>query len=125
MKYAIVLFLVVACSTAPAQQAQKINNEELVELLKDSDVQLVDVRTPEEVAQGIIEGASHIDFFDTDFETRIGKLDKTKPLVLYCRSGNRSGKAIIKINTLGFKKIYDVSGGFNEWQAEGYPISNP
>ena len=125
MKYSILIFLVIACSTAPAQQIQKINNEELVELLKDPNVQLVDVRTPEEVSEGIINGANHINFFDADFETQIGKLDKTKPIAIYCRSGSRSGQAVAKLTNLGFKKTYDISGGFNGWQAGGYPIINP
>ncbi|MCP4456773.1 MAG: rhodanese-like domain-containing protein [Cytophagales bacterium] len=124
MKYPVILFLAFACSTAPEQDVQKISNAELVELMKNPDVQLVDIRTPDEVAEGFIKGARKIDFYSNDFLTQMDELDKDKPLAIYCRSGGRSGKAVAKLSTFGFKKIYDISGGFSGWQAGGYPIAN-
>lgn len=76
---------------------------------------LVDVRTPEEFSRGNIEGAININFFDADFKTKIGELDKTKPVMIYCASGNRSGKASRVMSSMGFEEIYDLRGGFGGW----------
>ncbi|TXB62910.1 rhodanese-like domain-containing protein [Phaeodactylibacter luteus] len=80
------------------------------------EVQLLDVRTPEEYGAGHIEGATLINFFDADFvERTAAAFDKEKPLMLYCRSGNRSAKATAKLKAAGFKEIIDLKGGYNAW----------
>lgn len=78
----------------------------------------VDVRTPEEVAAGQIPGAINIDYKNANFKEEIGKLDPSKPIYLYCRSGNRSGKASILLEEIGFKEIYDLEGGWNAYSAK-------
>jgi len=125
MRWLVIILIAVACGTAPAQDAQKISNAELVELMKNPNVQLIDIRTPDEIADGFIKDAVHVDFFSDDFLTQMDKLDKSRPLAIYCRSGGRSGKAMADLKTLGFKEIYDVTGGFNSWKAEGYPMVKP
>lgn len=125
MRWFVLALVAVACGTAPAQDVKKISNEELVELMKKPDVQLVDIRTPAEVALGFIKGAEKINFFDDDFEAQMDKLDKDKPLAVYCRSGGRSGDSIDKLKALGFKEIYDVTGGFSTWKKEGFPVEKP
>jgi rhodanese-related sulfurtransferase len=105
-------------------QAKKINNQELLELKIKGDLQLVDVRTPEEVAEGKIEGAQNIDFRDPKFKEEISTLDKNKPVVVYCGAGGRSGKTSALLQELGFKEIYDLSGGFTQWKAESFPVVN-
>ncbi len=79
---------------------------------------LVDVRTPEEFAQGNIEGAANIDFLNSDFETKIQELDKSTPIYLYCRSGNRSGQSMKKMKALGFTEVYNLMGGYKAWSAQ-------
>jgi len=108
-----------------AQHISRINNNELIELLKQSDVQLVDVRTPNEVASGIIEGAAIIDFYDPEFGTKINKLNKEKPIAVYCAAGGRSAKVANKLARLGFMKIYDLKKGFKGWESEGNPVVEP
>jgi len=78
---------------------------------------LLDVRTPGEVAQGIIEGATVIDFFANDFQTQISALDKDKNYFVYCRSGNRSGQACQMMDQLGFKNLVNLEGGILAWKA--------
>lgn len=79
-------------------------------------VQLVDVRTPKEYADGYIKDAVNIDFFNQNaFENEFNKLKKDEPIYIYCRSGNRSQKAARKLDSLGFKKIYDLRGGYMNW----------
>ena len=68
-------------------------------------VQLIDVRTPNE-----------FNFFNqSDFIKEFNKLNKEEPVYLYCRSGNRSQKAARKLDSLGFKKIFDLKGGYMNW----------
>jgi|VirMetMinimDraft_7_1064189.scaffolds.fasta_scaffold212853_1 rhodanese-related sulfurtransferase len=78
---------------------------------------LLDVRTPGEVAEGIIEGAIAIDFFANDFQTKISALDKDKNYFIYCRSGNRSGQACQMMDQLGFKSLVNLEGGILAWKA--------
>ena len=81
-----------------------------------SGVRLIDVRTPLEFSQGNINGSVNVDFKnEKEFLNYFNELDKTEPLFLYCRSGNRSKKSADKLINLGFSKIYDLEGGFIEW----------
>lgn len=79
------------------------------------DIQLIDIRTPKEYDEGYIEGAININFFDRDFNAQMAKLDKDKELYIYCRSGNRTGKAAKRLKDQGFTKIYDLQGGILNW----------
>ena len=83
--------------------------------------QLVDVRTPQEFAESHIKGAINIDFRNPIFSDEINKLDKTKPLLIYCRSGRRSGDALSVCKNLGFTTVYDLSGGIIAWQQAEKP----
>ncbi|RKR14286.1 rhodanese-related sulfurtransferase [Maribacter vaceletii] len=79
-------------------------------------VQVIDVRTPNEFAGGHIKKAVNVDFFKpSNFVAYFEKLDKTKPLYIYCRSGARSKKASHKLADMGFEKIYDLQGGYSNW----------
>ena len=79
-------------------------------------VQLVDVRTANEFNGGHIKNAKNIDFFNqNDFVKKINKFNKEEPIYLYCRSGNRSQKAARKLDGLGFEKIFDLKGGYMNW----------
>lgn len=84
-----------------------------------SSPQIIDVRTPDEYNIGHISGAENINFQDSDFKTQLLKLDKTRPVLVYCAVGGRSGKASKMMNELGFTKIYDLDGGANAWSASG------
>lgn len=86
-------------------------------------LQLLDVRTPEEVAAGIIAGASHINVHDADFVEKAAQtLDKNAPLVLYCKAGGRSAKAADLLAAQGFSKIYNLTGGITAWESAGKPV---
>ncbi len=118
----LILFLFTACTEPANTQTKEISNQELIELMGKSDLQLVDVRTPEEVAAGTIDGARNIDFKAPGFKEAISKLDKHKPIAVYCGAGGRSGKTSDLLEELGFEEIYDLSGGFGQWEAEGNPV---
>lgn len=86
----------------------------------DPNVQLVDVRTPEELqATGHIEGAVNIDIESDDFEARLVGLDKEKPVIVHCRTGGRSTKAARIMQKLGFKQVLNYKGGMNDWLSKG------
>ena len=87
-----------------------------------SDFIILDIRTLEEYESGHLENSIRIDFYSDDFEEQLDKLDKNKTYLIYCRSGNRSSKALNIMHELGFKEVYHISGGINEWTEEGFPI---
>ncbi|GJM30612.1 MAG: hypothetical protein DHS20C17_32470 [Cyclobacteriaceae bacterium] len=103
-------------------QTKEISNQQLLELKVKGNLQLIDVRTPEEVAEGTIDGAQNIDFRDPKFKQQIATLDKTKPIAVYCGAGGRSGKTSQLLEELGFQEIYDLTGGFTQWEAENFPV---
>ncbi len=85
----------------------------------DNNSVVLDVRTPEEVSEGIIPEAIHIDIFKGQgFIDEVQQLDKTKTYFVYCKAGGRSGQACAVMNQLGFTKTYNLLGGFSEWQGE-------
>ena len=126
MKKTIALLCVVllyfGCEEQIQTESKLITPEELQELAKLDDVQLIDVRTPEEYEEGYIEGFENIDFHGDNFDLEIEKLDKTKPVVVYCRSGKRSASCATKMLEKGFVKIYDLDGGITKWMSEGYDV---
>ena len=83
---------------------------------------LIDVRTPSEVANGKIEGARNINVSASDFSDQVDKLDKTKPVAVYCASGIRSARAMDIMRKKGFTTIYNLDGGIKAWNAAGLPI---
>ena len=84
--------------------------------ISSSGVQLVDIRTPQEFNMGHIEKAKNINFFSKDFKLEIEKMDRMKPLYLYCRSGSRSRQAANVLLRMGFEEIYDLEGGLLRWE---------
>ena len=79
-------------------------------------VQLVDVRTPREFSGGAIRNAINIDVFQKNlFHEKANKLDKQKPVYLYCRSGNRSQQAARMLVSAGFEQVFDLRGGYMNW----------
>lgn len=80
---------------------------------------LLDVRTPEEFNSGHIPGAVNISV--DQLAQRLSEVPQDKPVVLYCRSGNRSNQAAQILDRAGYTQIYDL-GGIITWQQQGYPI---
>jgi len=85
----------------------------------DDNAVILDVRTQEEVDEGALENAQHIDIFlGQGFIDEIKKLDTEKNYYIYCRSGNRSGQACTIMGQLGFENTYNMLGGYNAWAEE-------
>ena len=81
----------------------------------DPNIVILDVRTPEEIANGKIEGAIEMDFNNNEFQKNFHSLDKDKTYLVYCRSGGRSGKACKMMQEAGFTKVNNLEGGWNAW----------
>lgn len=88
-------------------------------LSEDDNAVILDVRTEEELEDGYIPNAKHIDIYlGQGFIDELEKLDKTKNYYVYCRSGNRSGQACAIMNSIGFDNTQNLSGGFMNWEGE-------
>lgn len=97
-------------------EVKLVTAEEMQAILEVEDVQLVDVRTPEEHEEIRIVNSQNIDYNSPTFDDDIAKLDKEKPVILYCRGGNRSAKCAKKLKEAGFEKVYDLEGGISKWK---------
>ncbi len=87
------------------------------------DAVLLDLRTPEELREGKLEGASQLDYFLKDFEDRVAELDKTKPYFIYCAGGGRSSETLELMKKLGFSAVYELKGGMTAWMKKGFQVA--
>ena len=99
----VVSFVFLSCKGQSNSEINNISTDEMQSLLKMDNVQLVDVRTPKEFKAGFIANAQNIDFLSPTFDEDIKKLDKNKPVIVYCRSGKRSRDCSEKLLKAGFQ----------------------
>ena len=112
-------------SPAPAAATVEVVNVDAATKLiaSDANLQILDVRTPEEVAAGVIAGAKIANWFDADFAQKAtSSLDKGKPVLVYCKAGSRSSKAANVLLENGFSKVYNLEGGITAWNGAGKPL---
>ena len=95
---------------------KKINQEEFKDLIIKGNALVIDVRTPAEFSEAHIKNAVNIDYFSKSFSETISKLDKQKTLLVYCAAGGRSTSACSDFKKLGFKKVYNLIGGYDDWE---------
>ena len=128
MKFSLTFFsitLLFGITGCKADGQQTLNPAEFKTKIEAPDIQLVDIRTPQEFSLGYIEGAGNVDFYSPEFVQTISKLDKTKPLALYCKSGGRTKDALKMLSNEGFKNIYALKGGLLAWEKEGNTLVTP
>jgi len=100
----------------------QISAEEVyVIIIEEKDFLILDVRTIEEYNEGHIEGSKLIPV--SELGSRLNELPQDKPIIVYCKSGNRSNTAANILIENGFKKIYDMGGGILEWQENSFPLA--
>lgn len=122
----LLVFILASCGKSNSQESNNTTSEteykrveldEFKEIIKDPEVQLVDVRTPGEYSGGYIDDAVNIDYTANDFMSNVeAKLDKEKPVAVYCAAGGRSAKAMEKLRAAGFKKVYELGVGYNGYE---------
>ena len=116
----LVFFGFMGCKETVDPRISIISAEEMQTFLKFDDVQLVDVRSNESFKKESIPLAQNIDYASPTFLEDIERLDKAKPVFVYCNTGKRSAKCSKKLLEAGFTKIYDLEGGITKWKHEGY-----
>lgn len=117
----IVILIGFACT--PKQNGDKVLSPKLFQkAVTVPNIQLIDVRTPEEYQSGHLKDAINMDFYANDFEAKIAQLDKTKTVYVYCRSGGRSAKSAKQFEKLGFTEVYDLQGGITAWKSQNLPV---
>ena len=118
----LAMFGLTSCSNAQNQSFDNMNVAEFADYLKNDDVQLLDVRTPDEFSEGHISGAMNIDWYDDNFITdAVKSLDKTRPIAIYCRSGKRSAAAAQNLTEKGYK-VTNLTGGIIAWDEAKMPV---
>jgi len=115
-----------ALTAYAAQSLQTISVAESNVLINENNTNpnfvVLDVRTPGEYAQGHLKQSQLMDFHGEGFEEKLGKLDKSKTYLIYCRSGGRSGMALKLMERLEFESVYNMGGGFNDWSRGEFPF---
>jgi thioredoxin 1 len=118
-----ILILFVGIGSCNSQDKNTLPVQEFDSLLnRSADKQLVDVRTPGEFNDGHLKEALNIDFNGPDFKTEINKLDKNKPVFVYCLKGGRSASAAAEMREAGFVKVFEMKGGITEWKNAKLPV---
>ena len=114
-------FSFIACSNGQ----NVITTQQVSDLLDKGEIQLLDVRTPEEWGEGVIEGAKLKNFYDDDFGDYLETLDKKQPIIVTCKRGGRSAEATKMMLKAGFTEVYDLGAGMDGWNAENRPTVEP
>jgi len=120
-KLTYLLFIIFSCS-APGQQSFETISAEKVLELKNDGVRVFDIRTKREFDQGHIPGVVHVDFLQDGFLQKMKGQGIEDPIVIHCASGGRSARAAKMLKEAGFNKVYDYSGGFNDWISKGLEV---
>jgi len=79
-------------------------------------VQVLDVRSPAEFASGALPGAVNVSLGSADFRDQVARLDKSKPVLVYCAGGYRSRKAVEVLLDQGFESIHHLHRGYHSWR---------
>ena len=125
------------CADSPAAQpasaedqpgstiARDVSVTELKGMLAERpDMLLLDVRTDKEWDGGHLPGAAFLDFLEDDFTSIALSLPKGQPIALYCAAGGRSEDAMKRLSKAGFTELYNLRGGFYDWEDAGEAVSN-
>ncbi|MEQ3691494.1 MAG: rhodanese-like domain-containing protein [Flavobacterium sp.] len=120
----LLMFSLTSCLKQKTEGVEVLEVEKFEQKLSEENVQLVDVRTADEFAEGHLPNAINIDINGDSFDIETAKLDKEKPVMVYCKKGGRSAKAAANLKAQGFKTISDLDGGIMSWDEAGKTIVN-
>jgi rhodanese-related sulfurtransferase len=126
MKNTLVLFVLLFligtkgfAQTAVTDSIQVLSIPQFEKMAAKKKSKIIDVRTPEEVAEGHLAGATTVNFLSPDFTSQVAGLNKKGTYLLYCRSGSRTRKAADAMQKMGFKNVYMLEGGITAWKDAG------
>ncbi len=127
MRFSTALFslLLLVCLHGTALGQTKLNIEQSQKLIAETpDLQILDVRTAKEFAEGHLVWALNLNFYHAKFsELAEAKLDKSRPVLIYASGGGRSRSAANLLTQLGFAKVFNLTDGFKGWKAAGKPYA--
>jgi rhodanese-related sulfurtransferase len=130
----LILTIVCFCNPVKANELQNVTPEQLLDMQQNQHALVVDIRTPAEwQASGIIANSQKLQSFDAqgkfDQDKWLAELEKLKsspdqPVILVCRSGNRSGNiGTLLSDKIGMKNVYHLQNGLQSWIKSGHPVS--
>jgi rhodanese-related sulfurtransferase len=126
---ALLALFLVATAFAAAPAVANVTVGKAQQLIKEhagkADFVILDVRTPGEFAEGHIDGAVNLDVQSPDFAKRLRVLDRKRSYLVYCRTGNRSRRATLAMEELGFRSIFHMTEGIVKWKQQNLPLSSP
>jgi phage shock protein E len=130
MKKSILIFALLvfwSCGPSGSDKSSDILSPQAFaeQLHSNAGIILLDVRTPEEMQTGFVEGARNVDFNSGNFESALDSLDHSKKYFVYCKIGKRSGKAQEMMKSKGFQDVTSMEGGLDAWVAAGLPVQKP
>jgi len=117
-----VFFISFTLSGVAQHTIKSVTPNTLSAIINNNNIQLLDVRTPNEFKSGHIKGAVNINYYDQNFSTQVLKINKNRPVYVYCRSGVRSRYSSEILKKLGFKSIYNLKGGVLNWSSQKLPL---
>lgn len=121
-KLLLLLATLVSALAHAADPAKHVDAEGAAKLISEGKVVIVDVRSKEEFGDGHLKGALNIDILESDFEAKLGKLDKNKPVLVHCQAGGRSTRSLPVFEKLGFTQVFHLDGGYGGWVEAGKPV---
>ncbi len=119
----VLAFIIKSELSRLSRKYKQINVNEAVMLLNKDNTVVLDVREDKEIQGGIIKGARHIKLGElSDKITSVGK-NKQDPILVYCRSGNRSGHACQQLTKAGYEDVSNLAGGILAWESANLPVT--
>lgn len=119
----VLAFIIKSELSRLSRKYKTVNANQAVMILNKDSAVVLDVREDKEIQGGIIKGARHISLGDLPAQiANIGK-NKQDPILVYCRSGARSGNACQQLTKAGFEDVSNLSGGIIAWETANLPVS--
>lgn len=119
--FAVLAIIIKMEITRLTKKYKDVSVNEAVMLLNKDNAVVVDVREDKEIKGGIIKDARHITL--GQLSTRMGELPKVSPILVYCRSGSRSGHACHQLTKAGFEDVSNMKGGIMAWESANLPLA--
>jgi rhodanese-related sulfurtransferase len=118
-RFLFILLVTITTMSCTSQTTtyESVDSVKFADILLLDNIQIVDVRTPEEFYQGHIQGAICMDMRNPNFDDQIKQLDTNRPVAMYCRAGRRSKIAAEKMSAIGLI-VYELDRGIISWRGE-------
>lgn len=118
----ILMLLVMAELRRKALGFKEVNPTQAVQLMNHDQAVVIDVREEQEYQSGHIVGALHVPVGLLESRVNELNLDQTKPIIVYCRTGQRAATAGVALSKMGFVNVSKLSGGVLAWQSASLPL---